>query len=271
MVSCKDYVEMRKSQLKDEVSKFDKKPHLAVLQIGNNPASNTYIKNKKLACEEVGIEFTHINLPDTVHRSDVVNTLLMIAEVADGILLQLPIPDHLDVDDLLRFIPPSKDVDGFTRVSEFNPCTPKGIIDYLKYNNIKLRGKHVVILGRSKIVGLPLTNMMIHEGATVTCCNSKTKYLKRITRQADIIVSAIGKPKHLTSKYFKDDQIVIDVGINRDENGKLCGDVDYNEVMDTYAIHVTPVPGGVGKLTVCSLLENVVEAYKGKINGNDRD
>jgi methylenetetrahydrofolate dehydrogenase (NADP+)/methenyltetrahydrofolate cyclohydrolase len=266
MVSCKDYVAIRREELKNEIASFDRAPHLAVVQVGNDPASDVYIRNKKKECKYVGIEFTHINLPGDVKISDVMRILLVLSDndCIDGIMLQLPLPKHLnaDVDVLLNFIAHKKDVDGFNHYSDFDPCTPKGIMNYLKYNNVELEGKRVVMVGRSKIVGIPLVNMMIKDGATVTCCNSKTECLDEITREAHIVISAIGKPKYFGSKYFNHDQIIIDVGINRDENGKLCGDVDYDRVMNIYRSYVTPVPGGVGKLTVCALLENVVEAYK---------
>lgn len=268
MVSCKDYVAIRKEAIKNEVASLMGVPCLAVVQVGDDPASNVYIRNKKKACNDVGIEVTHIKLPSDADMWDVENALLNIRDHVDGIMIQLPLPDHLDIDRLLLFIPPDKDIDGFRRDSLFSSCTPKGIIDYLEYNNVEFEGKHVAVLGRSKIVGLPLTNMLIERGATVTCCNSKTKKLSNITRQADIIVSAIGKPKYLDYYYFGNDQIIIDVGINRDINNKLCGDVDYDDVTEICGAYVTPVPNGVGKLTVCSLLENVVEAYKRNRNGN---
>lgn len=183
----------------------------------------------------------------------------------DGVILQLPIPKRYKLDRLQKAIYLDKDVDGFRIGSDFTPCTPKGIMDWLDYNNYELEGKNVVVIGRSKIVGKPLVNLLIDRGATVTCCNSKTKDLRKHTCNADVVISAIGKAKFLDSSYFTNTELVIDVGINRDENGKLCGDIDYQEVTTNLEnIYVTPVPGGVGKLTVLSLIENTIDAYKRK-------
>lgn len=260
--SCKDYVEIRKKELKEEILKFGRTPHLIVIQIDNDPASNSYIKGKKKDCEEVGILLSHYNFSsEDVSEESLCSVINMFwkNKGINGIIIQLPIPDKYNIDKLLKCIPPEKDVDGFRKDSRFKPCTPKGIMDWLDYNNIDLSGKDVCIIGRSNIVGKPLVKMMIEKGATVTCCNSKTNNLKYYTKNADIVVSAIGKPKYFDSKYFKQGQIIIDVGINRDENGKLCGDVDSKYIYDSY---VTPSPGGVGLLTRTSLLENVIKAYR---------
>lgn len=260
--SCKEYVEIRKKALKEEISKFKRKPCLVVIQVDDDPASTSYIKGKKKDCEEVGIVCEHIHINSEEVRKDVLACVIGgygVADNVDGIIIQLPIPDKYNLDRLLENIPAAKDVDGFRRDSCFKPCTPKGIMDWLDYNEVELSGKDVCVIGRSNIVGKPLVNMMIDAGATVTCCNSKTKDLKYYTRNTNIVVSAIGKAKYFNSTYFKRGQIIVDVGINRDENGKLCGDVDGKYVYDSY---VTSSPGGIGLTTRLSLLENVVAAYK---------
>lgn len=261
MISCKDYVAYAKGELKEKIEKLKTKPRLVVIQVDDDPASNSYIKGKRKDCEEVGIEFIHKRI-----NSDIVSQIefedMVSSESADpkvnGIIIQLPIPEKYDLERLKNCIVPNKDVDGFRVDSEFKSCTPKGIIDWFEFNEINLQGKDVVVIGRSDIVGKPLVNMFIEKGATVTCCNSKTENIKYYTRNVDIVVSAIGKPKHFDSKYFKQGQVIIDVGINRDENGKLCGDVDSKYIYDSY---VTPVPGGVGLLTRISLLQNVYVSY----------
>lgn len=265
MISCKEYVEIRKKELKEEVSKMKTKPCLCVIQIDNSPASNSYIKGKKKDCDEIGILCEHFryNSADLDQNTLEKRVLEVVNELKpDGLIIQLPIPYKYDLDAILQYIPNDMDVDGFRRDSKFKPCTPKGIMDWLEYNEIDLYGKDVVVIGRSNIVGKPLTEMMIEKGATVTCCNSKTKNLKYYTRNADIVVSAIGKPKYLDSKYFRQGQIIVDVGINRDENGKLCGDVNSKYIYNSY---VTPVPCGVGLMTRLSLIENIVEAHKLKV------
>lgn len=260
--SCKEYVEIRKKELKEDISKFDRTPHLIVIQIDNDSASNSYIKGKKKDCEEVGILLSHYNFSsENVSEESLCSVISMFGrnKGVNGVIIQLPIPDKYNLNKLLECIPPQKDVDGFRKDSCFNQCTPKGIMDWLDYNDVELSGKDVVVIGRSNIVGKPLVNMMIEKGATVTCCNSKTNNLKYYTKNADIVVSAIGKPKYFDYLYFKKGQIIIDVGINRDENSKLCGDVDSKYIYKSY---ITPVPGSIGLTTRLSLIENVVEAYK---------
>lgn len=264
IISCKEYVQILKQQLKEKVSALENKPKLCVIQIGDDLASNTYIKNKKKVAEEVGISCEHIHIEENISQK--VLESLVVSQNAkcnvDGIIIQLPIPDKYDIERLQQCISPEKDVDGFRGDSCFKPCTPKGIIDWLKFNNINLVGKNVTVLGRSKIVGRPLVNMLIDESATPTCCNSHTENIGFHTMTADIIISAIGKAKYL-KKYFSGNQIIIDVGINKDENDKLCGDVDRGFVEEYYNdTYVTPVPGGVGLLTTITLMKNVVEAYE---------
>ena len=272
MISCKEYVEMRKKELKEQISilsKNNRAPHLSVIQIGSNDASERYIRGKKKDCEEVGIAFSHLHIED-YDFYNIDNVKRVISDVndisnCDGIIVQLPIPDKFDVEELQNAIPAEKDVDGFRRDSMFIPCTPKGMIDYLEYNNVNLSGELCVVIGRSKIVGKPMVNLLIDRGATVICCNSKTKELKTLTQQAKIIVSAVGKPEIFDFSYFNENQILLDVGINLNASGKLCGDIA-RDVKDkvTYA---TPVPGGVGLLTRLALLENTFEAYKMNIGG----
>jgi methylenetetrahydrofolate dehydrogenase (NADP+)/methenyltetrahydrofolate cyclohydrolase len=273
MISCKEYVELKKEQLKEQISTFNGKPKLCVIQIGDNQASNSYIKGKKKDCEEVGIEFEHIHIKDYERTSEddiilILDTLNVDSNI-NGIIIQLPIPEKYDVEKLQKHISPEKDVDGFRKDSLFKPCTPKGIVDWLKYNNFDFVGKNAVVIGRSNIVGKPLCNMLIEEGSTVTCCNSKTKSITRFTYNADLVVSAIGKPKYFNKFDFNGVGIVVDVGINRDEDGKLCGDVDpegfEKSLSDTY---LTPVPGSIGLTTRLVLTENVVEAYKIQNNIN---
>ena len=269
MISTLDYVGIRKEELKNEVLKFKQRPKLTVIQIGNNNASSSYIKNKKKVCDEVGIDCKHIHIEnyENVPRRDIIEVIVkesMNPDV-DGIILQLPIPDKYDLQSLQNSINFQKDVDGFLTTSSFIPCTPKGIMDWLDYNNYELVGKNVTVIGRSNIVGKPLVNLLIERGATVTCCNSKTKDLRQHTCNADVVISAVGKAKLLDSSYFTNTELIVDVGINRDENGKLCGDVNYQEVTNTLEnIYVTPVPNGVGKLTTLALVENTIEAYKRK-------
>ena len=268
MNSCLEYVEKRKEELKRVVSEMTKKPNLVVVQIGNDKASSSYIKSKKKLCEEIGLNFKHVHIEnyEDISEKEVLLTILeeSFDSSVDGIILQLPIPDKYDLDTLQKAIYEDKDVDGFRENSDFTPCTPKGIMDWLDYNNYDLEGKNVTVIGRSKIVGRPLVDLLIDRGATVTCCNSKTKDLRQHTCNADLVISAVGKAKFLDSSYFTNTKLVIDVGINRDDNGKLCGDVDYEEVENNLEnIYVTPVPGGVGKLTVLALIENTVNACSG--------
>lgn len=266
IVSCKDYVEIKKKELKEEIKHLYKKPVLAVIQIDDDQASNSYIKGKQKDCDEIGIEMRHVNIcSNTTEQKEVECVITDIAKSdADGIIIQLPISDKYNLERLQHLIPPEKDVDGFRKDSCFKPCTPKGIIDWMEYNNFEFEGKDCCVLGRSKIVGLPLTNMLIEKGATVTCCNSTTPSTWYYTRNADYAFSAVGVPNYFDFSDFQDFcELVVDIGINRDENGKLCGDVNNagfeSSLNDTY---VTPVPGGVGLLTRLALMQNVVDAYK---------
>lgn len=267
MVSCKEYVKERKELLREQVDTLHRDPKLCVIQIGEDPASTSYIKGKRKDCEEVGIAFEHIHIKDyrNFSESALINLICdrCYDTFTDGIILQLPIPDKYHVEYIQRFIGKSKDVDGFRRDSLYTPCTPKGIMDYLDYNGIRLEGKVCVVVGRSEIVGKPLVNLLIDRGATVVSCNSKTADLRKYTKTADIVISAIGRAEYFDSTYFTEGQILIDVGINRDAEGKLCGDIA--EDAKSGALLATPVPSGVGLLTRLALLENTVEAF---VTGN---
>ena len=266
MISCKDYVAIQKKELRDKVSTFERKPKLCVVQIGNDQASNVYVRNKEKVCNDIGIYFKHVHIDDcdNLSQEDLEEMVWDLNESydIDSIIIQLPIPEKYNVEELQKCISPEKDVDGFRPDSCFKSCTPKGIVDWLKFNDFDFTGKEVTVVGRSKIVGKPLVNMLIDEGATVTCCNSKS-YVALHTTISDLVVSAIGKPKHFKAADFNENTIIVDVGINRDENNKLCGDVD-RENVESYLddVYVTPVPNGVGKLTTITLVKNVIEAYE---------
>lgn len=265
MISCLEYVNDRKKFLNEQVAKFKSQPCLAVIQVGTNSASNVYVRNKKKVCEEVGIRFIHVTLPENIPESILIEQIRTLNNKDDvhGIIVQLPLPEHINIQLVTNTISPKKDVDGFKVNSLFKPCTPKGIIDWMKYNHIDLVGKVVCVIGRSDIVGRPLVKLLDAEHATIIWCNSKTKDIRKYTKNADIIVSAIGRANYFDESYFSEGQIIVDVGINRNENNKLCGDI--HEDVSNLVMYKTPVPNGVGKLTVCSLIDNVVEAYK--LNG----
>lgn len=244
-----------KRAVKETVAQFNAPPCLAIIKNDNDAASAVYVKNKIKDCEEVGIG--HIVYLQNANTKSMINTLNMDYEI-DGIICQLPLIDDLDEKEIIHSISKSKDVDGF--VSDyFDPCTPAGIMELLKYYKIEVAGKHCVVVGRSNIVGKPMAKMLLDADGTVTICHSKTKNLADITRQADILVVAAGKRNLITADMVKDGVVVIDVGMNRDENGKLCGDVDFDGV-EHKASYITPVPGGVGPMTRAMLLVNTVKA-----------
>ena len=269
-----------KEQLKNEIeqlkNKIDRPPRLVIISVGDDPASKVYVKNKMKAAEEVGIEVDHL-IYDEDEPQRVIDYIDMLnyADRIDGIMVQLPLPNGWDEREIIDAINPAKDVDGLTTTNIgrlrsgqpcIKPCTAAGVMDLLAYYNIELDGKDVTIIGRSNIVGKPLADMMMAEGATVTQCHSRTKQLQNHTDYADIVVSAIGFPQFVTGFLVHGCQTVIDVGINRDENGKLCGDVDFEAVKDIVK-NITPVPGGVGPMTVTELMKNTVECWR-KNNGN---
>ena len=243
---------------------------LAVIQVGNNPASTVYVNNKKKGCEYIGIGSLSYELPEETSEEELFSLIRELNERKDvnGILVQLPLPSHIDEDKVIKTIDPKKDVDGFHPQSVgalcigqpgFVSCTPAGIIQLLKRSGIEIAGKECVILGRSNIVGKPMALLMLRENATVTVAHSRTKDIKEVTKRADILIVAIGKPKMITRDYVKDGAVVIDVGINRDENNKLCGDVDFQDV-EPVCSAITPVPGGVGPMTIAMLLHNCMES-----------
>lgn len=241
-----------------------------MIQVGNDPASTVYVGNKKKACEYIGIRSLAYELPEETPEEELLQLIKELNDRDDvnGILVQLPLPAHMDEDKVIQTISPKKDVDGFHPQSVgalsigqpgFVSCTPAGVIQLLKRTGVEIDGKECVIVGRSNIVGKPMALLMLRENATVTVCHSHTKDLKEVTKRADILIVAIGKPKFITKEYVKDGAVVIDVGIHRGADGKLCGDVDYDDVAPiTYAI--TPVPGGVGPMTIAMLMNNCVEA-----------
>lgn len=245
---------------------------LCVIQVGDNPASTTYVRNKKKGCEYIGIDSLSYELPEETTEEELLKLIddLNKDKKVNGILVQLPLPKHIDEDKVIKAIDPKKDVDGFHPESVgalcigqkgFVSCTPAGIIQLLKRSNIEIAGKECVVLGRSNIVGKPMSILMLRENATVTIAHSKTKNLKEVCKRADILIVAIGKPLFVNSEYVKAGAVVIDVGINRDENNKLCGDVDYADVFDKCS-YITPVPGGVGPMTIAMLLNNCIESVE---------
>lgn len=262
----------------DELKKDGITPKLAVIMVGDDPASKVYVRNKSRACNEVGIKYQEYLLDENTKQEDLIDLIKRLNEdkTVNGILLQSPIPEHLDINRAFKAITYLKDVDGFTPSSvgklcigedTFVSCTPLGIIKMFEEYNIDLNGKDVVILGRSNIVGRPLIQCCLQKNATVTVCHSKTKNLKEHTKRADVIISAIGQPKFVTADMVKDGVVIIDVGINRDENGKLVGDVDFENV-EKKASYITPVPGGVGPMTIAMLMHNVIKATKEQYNEN---
>lgn len=247
---------------------------LAVVLVGNDPASCVYVKNKKKACEYIGIRSLSYELPETTTEKELLALVgeLNEREDVDGILVQLPLPPHIHEDMIIRAISPQKDVDGFhphnvglltIGQKGFVSCTPAGIIELLKRSHIQIEGRECVIVGRSNIVGKPMALLMLRENATVTVCHSKTENLKEVCSRADILICAIGKERFFTKDYVKDGAVVIDVGMHRDENNKLCGDVDFDDVKNK-ASAITPVPGGVGPMTIAMLMYNCVLAAKMK-------
>lgn len=259
-----------KDECRERVKKEGLDVTLAVIQVGNDPASTVYVGNKKKACEYVGIHSLSYELPEETTEKELLELVerLNQDENVNGILVQLPLPSHIDEDKVIQTISPKKDVDGFHPQSVgalsigqpgFVSCTPAGIIQLLKRSGVEIDGKECVIVGRSNIVGKPMALLMLRENATVTVCHSHTANLKEVTKRADILIVAIGKPKFITREYVKEGAVVIDVGIHRNEQNKLCGDVDFEDV-EPVCSAITPVPGGVGPMTIAMLMNNCVEA-----------
>lgn len=273
IINGKEISAQIKEELKEKVAAMKKEGIsvcLAVIQVGDDPASAVYVGNKKKACAYIGITSLSYELPEETTQEEL---LALIGELngrkdVNGILVQLPLPEHIDEDAVIRAIVPEKDVDGFHPQSVgalcigqegYVSCTPAGIIQLLKRSGIEIEGKECVIIGRSNIVGKPMALLLLRENGTVTITHSRTKNLKEVTKRADILVAAVGKPKMITREYVKEGAVVIDVGIHRNENNKLCGDVDYDDVAPVCSA-ITPVPGGVGPMTIAMLMNNCVES-----------
>ncbi len=280
LLKGKEVAQKTREKLKEEVAELKEKginPKLAVIMVGDDSASQIYVRNKSKVCNEIGIEFDEYLLPEKTKQKELLELIEKLNDdkTINGILLQSPIPQHLDINEAFRTISPEKDVDGFhpTNVGKlvlgqdtFISCTPFGIMKIFEDYNINLEGKNAVVIGRSNIVGKPMSQCLLNKNATVTICHSRTKNLPEITKQADIVVAAIGKPCFVTADMVKEDAIVIDVGINRGEDGKIKGDVDFENVKEK-ASYITPVPGGVGPMTIAMLMTNVVKAAKEQNNG----
>lgn len=275
IISGKEVANKIKCKIENETRKLSincNKPVLSVVLVGSDPASKVYVNNKKKACLEVGFESREYLLPEQTTETDLLTLIekLNNDDSVNGILVQLPLPKHLNEKLIIEKINPLKDIDAFNTINvgkimignyNFLPCTPAGIIEILNSENINISGKHCVIVGRSNIVGKPLAMLLLHKDATVTICHSKTQNLKNICRTADILIVAVGKAKFINKDYVKENAVIIDVGINRDSNGILCGDVDFNDVINVVS-YITPVPGGVGPMTIAMLMQNTLTAYK---------
>ena len=262
-----------KEECRDRVKKYKEEGvdiSLAVIQVGADPASSVYVRNKKKACEFCGIKSLSYEIPEETTEEELLSLIHKLNEdkAVNGILVQLPLPKHINEDHVIQAIDPRKDVDGFHPQSVgtlcigqpgFVSCTPAGIIQLLKRSGVEIAGKECVVVGRSNIVGKPMALLLLRENGTVTVCHSKTKDLKEVTKRADILIVAIGKPKFITAEYLKEGAVVIDVGIHRNENNKLCGDVDFDDVAEKTSA-ITPVPGGVGPMTIAMLMHNCVES-----------
>ncbi|RUM80676.1 MAG: bifunctional methylenetetrahydrofolate dehydrogenase/methenyltetrahydrofolate cyclohydrolase FolD [Candidatus Thioglobus sp.] len=271
IIDGKQIAKKLRSRIAEQVTKLDRKPGLAVVLVGDDPASEVYVRNKDNACKEVGFYSEKINKPADITQAELLSEVerLNKDDKIDGILVQLPLPSHLDANQVIEAIDPNKDVDGFhsenvgklmQNKAYLRPCTPKGVMTMLATIGVDLVGKNCVVVGASNIVGRPMAMELLNARATVTICNSKTQDLSSKLKQADIIVAAVGRPKMIKGDWIKTGAIVIDVGITRLENGSLSGDVDFDAVQDK-AAWITPVPGGVGPMTIATLLENTLTAY----------
>lgn len=275
IINGKEISKKVKERVKAETEKLAEEgitPGLAVVIVGDNPASRVYVNNKKKACEEVGFISEEYALPQETTQEELLALVRTLNDKpdTDGILVQLPLPEQIDEKAIIEAISPSKDVDAFHASNvgrimigdyDFLPCTPAGVMELLHESNIEVSGKTCVVIGRSNIVGKPMAMLLLHENGTVTVCHSKTQNLKEVCKTADILVAAVGKAKFVTADMVKEGAVVIDVGMNRDENGKLCGDVDF-EAVEPKASYITPVPGGVGPMTIAMLMQNTLTAAK---------
>ena len=278
IINGKEVSQKLKDDIAAQVEKNGYTPGLAVIIVGDDPASRVYVNNKKKACAYCGFHSEEYALPENTTQGEVIALIerLNTDDAIDGILCQLPLPRHIDEKAVIEAIAPEKDVDAFSEVDvgkvmignyTFSPCTPAGVMELLRYYDIDVSGKNAVVLGRSNIVGKPMAMLLLHADATVTLCHSKTTNLKEICRSADILVSAVGKIGAVTADMVKDGAVVIDVGINRNSEGKLQGDVDFEAVKEK-ASYITPVPGGVGPMTIAILMQNTLNAYKKNKNIN---
>lgn len=280
VISGKDLSQELKDNMKNDVASFEVKygrvPHLVVILVGNNPSSISYVTGKEKASLYVGIKNTTIRLEENITEDSLLELIKRLNndDDVDGILVQLPLPKHISEEKVIETIDINKDVDGFHPLNVANlwlkkdcmlPCTPKGIIKLLEKANVNISGKNVCVIGRSNIVGLPISKLLLDRNATVTICHSKTQNLSDVTSKADILIVAIGKPRFVTANMVKEGAVVIDVGVNRDSEGKLCGDVDFLDVEPKASV-ITKVPGGVGPMTITCLLENTIEAFLKKNN-----
>ena len=272
IINGKDISTAIRQEIRAEVESLSKRPGLAVVLVGNDPASQVYVRNKERACEEVGFYSEKYTLPEDTTREQLLALVDQLNEspAIHGILVQLPLPKHLDAEEVILRIDPRKDVDAFHPVNvgkimignfDFLPCTPAGVMELLSRSGIDPAGKECVVIGRSNIVGKPQAMLLLHKNATVTICHSRTKDLAAVCRRADILVSAVGRANFVTADMVKEGAVVIDVGMNRDENGKLVGDVAFAEVSEKTS-YITPVPGGVGPMTITMLLKNTVTACR---------
>ncbi|SER48910.1 bifunctional methylenetetrahydrofolate dehydrogenase/methenyltetrahydrofolate cyclohydrolase FolD [Salipaludibacillus aurantiacus] len=275
VISGKELAQEKRMEMKKETDLLKEKgvtPGLAVILAGEDPASQSYVRAKQRACKETGIHSELDEVPNTISESELLKKIdqLNNADHIHGILVQLPLPDHISEKKVIEAIDPQKDVDGFHPINigrmmigqeAFLPCTPFGIVEMIKSKQIDIEGKHVVIVGRSNIVGKPVGQLLLNENATVTYCHSRTKNMREITRSADILVVAVGKAHFITADDIKEGAVVIDVGVNRNDEGKLIGDVDYNHAKEV-ASYITPVPGGVGPMTITMLLHNTILSAK---------
>ena len=276
VISGKELSAKLKAEMAAEVATFGAKygrvPHLVVILVGEDPGSVSYVTGKAKASAEVGIRNTTIRKPESVCEAELLGIIadLNADEGVDGILVQLPLPKHIDADKVIAAIDKEKDVDGFHPLNvaalwQKQPCTPKGILKMLRAAGVEIAGKEAVVIGRSNIVGLPVSKLLLDANATVTMAHSRTRNLGEVTRRADILVVAIGRPKFVTADMVRDGAVVIDVGVNRDpETGKLCGDVDFAAIEPKASV-ITPVPGGVGPMTICCLMENTIECFLRRI------
>ena len=276
LISGKEVSTSIRAKIKEEAQKlrddYGIQPGLAVILVGNDPASQIYVRNKQKACEEVGFHAFEYRLNENSTQEQLLDLIGVLNKdnKVHGILVQLPLPDHIDPQTVINTISPEKDVDAFHPINvgkimlgdyEFLPCTPAGVMELIDSTGVEISGKNCVVIGRSNIVGKPMAMLLLHENGTVTICHSRTKNLAEICSQADILVAAVGRPKFVTADMVKEGAVVIDVGMDRDENGKLCGDVDFENVKDKCSF-ITPVPGGVGPMTISTLMKNTLKACK---------